>query len=126
MVSVPQDQLTARQLLLYRVIPTLNRLDKFMADLTSSVAGLQAAVDNIAVRFASQIVPLQEALAAAQAANDETNAELTQALADASAAADSINSEVAELNAIGAAPEVPVETVPVEELPPPPSEETPA
>lgn len=138
MVSVPLDQLTTRQLLinLTRLMQkqqaTLNRLDAFMADLTSSVADLQAAVDNMAVRFASQLQPLQQALADAQAQvatlelEDQAQQEaLNTALQNAADAAEAIQNEVTELNSIGAAPDQPVQPVPVEELPPPPSQETP-
>lgn len=138
MVDVPLEQLTDRQLHIHHIelfqqqVGVLTRLEKFMSDLTTSVASLQGAVDNMAVRFASQIVPLTEALAqaqsdldAAEGLNEETTAALQDSLNNAQAAADAINAEVAELNSIGAAPDVPVEPVPVEELPAPPSEETP-
>lgn len=134
-VPVPLDRLTNRQLHLYLVHllqqqqEILNRLDGFMTDLTQSVGDLQAAVDNMAVRFASQLQPLQQALADAQAQvatlqlEDQAQVQaLNDALANASSAADAIQAEVAELNGIGAEPSVPVEPVPVEELPPPPSE----
>jgi chromosome segregation ATPase len=131
MVQIALKDLSPRQLKLHLVGlldkqgHVLKRIEKFMSDLTTSVSDLQAAVDSVAVRWASQMAPLTEALAAAQAANDETNAELTEALASAQAAADSVSAEVAELNALGAEPEVPVEVVPVEELPAPPSEDQP-
>ena len=89
-------------------LATLKRIEKFMADLTSTVAELQAAVDSVASRFAGQLAPLVEALAAAQAANTETEGELTDALANAQTAADAIGEQIVELNAIGAEPEVPV------------------
>ena len=100
-----------------------------MADLTSSVADLQAAVDAVAVRFASQIAPLQEALTDAQQKISEMELEdteqvaaLNEALASASAAAEQIGEEVRQLNAIGAEPETPVEPVDPEEVPDPPTD----
>lgn len=131
-VPVPLDQLTDRQmtrhhlLLLERQQATLDRLDAFMADLTASVSALQGAVDTMAQRFNAQNQVLTEALDEALAAADSSNTALADALAKAQAAAAQIDAEVAELNGIGAAPEEPVEDVPVEDLPSPPSEETPA
>lgn len=97
-----------------------------MADLNQSVADLEVAVDAINVRFATELQNLTNALAAAnQALADEAlddvarEAALAESLAAADAAAVAIDAQVAELNAIGAAPEVPVE-------PEPPVEETPA
>lgn len=126
-VKIPLHQLTDRQLtihlvdLLGRQVETLERLDSFMADLSQSVADLQAAVDNIATRFAAQLTPLQEALSQAQqqvsqlqSEDQEQVAQLNQLLSDASAAADAIQSEVSELNSIGANPETPVEETPSE------------
>lgn len=76
-----------------------------MADLTQSLADLTDAVDAIGVRFQGLVVPLQEALEAAQTA---LAAALNDALAAAAAAGDEIESQVTELNAIG----TPVEPTP--------------
>lgn len=135
-VPVELDQLTDRQLHLYLITllgdqhAILQRLDVFMADLTSSVSALQTAVDSVAVRFASQLVPLTEALTQAQSALDALQdvseadkAALADALSQIDTAAQAIDAEVAELNSLGAEPTVPVEPVPVEEMPAPPSEE---
>ena len=135
-IPVELSDLTDRQVhlhligLLSRHADVLDRLDTFMADLTGSVSALQGAVDSVALRWASQMVPLtdalraaQEAAAAAEISNAEQQAALDSALAEAQTAADAIQSEVDELNALGAEPDAPVEPVPVDELPPPPSEE---
>lgn len=132
-VSLPLDELTDRQLHVYHIrllaeqTATLKALEHQMADLNQSVADLEAAVDSINVRFATEVQNLQTALADAnQALEDEEldDAAKDQALADALAAADAaasaIDSQVEELNAIGAEPDVPVE--PEEQ----PAEETPA
>lgn len=137
-VEIEIDDLTNRQLhlllvdLLVEQAAHNNRLEVFMSSLTESVSAMQAAVDNIAVRFASQNQVLTDALENAQTAladseieEGEAKTALEEALAEAQSAADSINADVTELNSIGAAPDVPVEPVPVEELPPPPSEEPP-
>ena len=135
MVNIALADLTNRQLKLHLIklledqVKTNRRLEQFMSNLSSSVEDMQTAVDTMAVRFASQMGPLTESLAAAQAAladlqvsSDADKAALQAALNEMETAAASINSDVAELNAIGAAPDVPVEPVPVEEMPAPPSE----
>lgn len=121
-VSVPIHELTDRQIHLHLIglyedqVATLKKLEHFMADLNKSIADLESAVDNINVRFATELLNLQNALATAnQALADEQldDAEREQALSDALAAADAaaaaIDSQVGELNSIGAAPEEPVE-----------------
>jgi len=121
-VSLPLDELTDRQIHLHLIdlfesqVTTLKSLEHKMADLTQSVADLETAVDAINVRFADALVGLQAALDTATTAladmtvDDEAQkAALAQALADAQAAADAVSGQVTELNAIGAAPEVPVE-----------------
>jgi peptidoglycan hydrolase CwlO-like protein len=121
-VSLPIDQLTDRQIHIHLIglyekqVTILTSLEHQMADLNQSVADLEVAVDAINVRFADALVGLQSALDAATSSladmtvDDEAQkAALTQALADAQAASDTISGQVTELNAIGAAPEVPVE-----------------
>lgn len=121
-VQIPLADLTQRQLLIYQVglwnrtVKTLEKVESFMSELTTSVAALQTAVDEVAVRFAGQVGPLTAALTAAQEAlaaatlDDEADAQaIADALAEAQAAAASIDSDVAELNALGANPDVPVE-----------------
>lgn len=133
-ISVKLEELTDRQLRLHLIFllteqhVILYRLDKHMSDLTQSVADLQGAVDTMAIRFASQVTPLTEALNLAQEAladltveDEATKQKLADALSEAASAASSIESEITELNSIGAEPTVPVEPVPVEEMPEPPS-----
>lgn len=86
-----------------------------MSNLTESVASLQTAVDDVAVRFNDQLTPLQQALSDAQAAleaahieDEAQNQAIADALAAADAAASEINNQVTELNALGANPDVPV------------------
>jgi peptidoglycan hydrolase CwlO-like protein len=114
-VSLPLDQLTTRQLVLYLI----DTLEKQMSDLNQSVADLEAAVDSINVRFATELQTLQhaldaanEALAAEELDDAAKDAALQEALGEASAAALSIANQVAELNAIGAEPTTPVEPDP--------------
>jgi peptidoglycan hydrolase CwlO-like protein len=114
-VSLPLDQLTTRQLVLYLI----DTLEKQMADLNQSVAELEAAVDAINVRFATELQNLQhaldaanEALAAEELDDAAKDAALQEALAEASSAALAITNQVAELNAIGAEPTTPVEPDP--------------
>ena len=111
-VSLPLDQLTTRQLVLYLI----DTLEKQMADLDKSVSDLEAAVDNINVRFAGELQTLQTALAEAhQALADEElddaakDQALEEALAQADSAAQRIRSQVDELNSIGADPSTPVD-----------------
>lgn len=112
--AIPLSELTTRQLMFH----LLNRTETLMADLTQSVADLQAAVDDIGIRFNEQLAPLQQALADATAEvqrlvdedvlEDAAQADALNALLQqASDAADQINSQVDELNSIGAAPEEP-------------------
>ena len=119
-VSIPTDELTDRQLLLYVVLPTLNSLEKKMTDLSQSVDDLKNAVDGVAQRLLPEIAALEEALAAAQA----DDADAAQAAADAEAAVANIRTEVDRLNALGTDPSTPVDT----ETPPaePPEVEVPA
>lgn len=119
-VSISLDELTDRQLLLHVVIPTLKKLEKFMSDLGTAVADLQAAVDGVAQRLLPKVADLEAALAAAQA--DDATAE--QARIDAEAAVAAIRAEVDALNALGTDPSTPVDT----EAPPvePPVVEVPA
>lgn len=118
--TLPTTMLSAEQLLIYVVIPTLNRLEKKMTDLGSAVADLQSAVDGVAQRLLPEIANLEAALAAAQA----DDADAAQAAADASAAVANIRAEVDRLNALGTDPSTPVDT----ETPPvdPPEVEVPA
>jgi len=110
-------ELTAEQLLLHVVIPSLNRLEKKMTDLGTAVADLQSAVDGVAQRLLPEIANLEAALAAAQA----DDADAAAAAADAATAVANIRTEVDRLNALGTDPSTPVdtETPPVE---PPPVE----
>jgi peptidoglycan hydrolase CwlO-like protein len=121
-VRVPLHELTDRQIHLHLIglyesqVTLLKSLEHQMADLNQSVADLESAVDQINVRFATQLLALQNALTAANEAlaaeeldDAAKDAALAEALGQAQAAADSINSQVEELNAIGAEPEVPVE-----------------
>jgi hypothetical protein len=118
--SIPTTELTAEQLLVHVVIPTLNRLEMKMTDLSSSVEDLKAAVDGVAQRLLPEIAALEEALAAAQA----DDADAAAAAADAAAAVANIRTEVDRLNAMGTDPSTPVDT----ETPPadPPEVEVPA
>lgn len=115
--SLPMTELTAEQLLLHVVIPSLNRLEKKMTDLGTAVADLQSAVDGVAQRLLPEIANLEAALAAAQA----DDADAAAAAADAATAVANIRTEVDRLNALGTDPSTPVdtETPPVE---PPPVE----
>lgn len=121
-VLVPLHELTDRQIHLHLIglyesqVALLKSLEHQMADLTQSVADLEASVDAINVRFATQLLALNNALTAAQEAlvaeelDDEAkDAALAEALGQAEAAAAAIDAQVSELNAIGAEPEVPVE-----------------
>jgi len=118
--SLPTTELTAEQLLLHVVIPTLNRLEKKMTELSAAVTDLQSAVDGVAQRLLPEIAALEEALAAAQA----DDADAAAAAADATAAIANIRTEVDRLNALGTDPSTPVDT----ETPPaePPVVEVPA
>ena len=129
-VPVPLNELTDRQLHLHLVslytkhARVLERLESFMANLTESVAALQGAVDNVAIRLATRVATLSDAVAAAVAAGAADEAALQEALTEAQAAADAINAEIAELNSLGAEPDVPVAPVTDDEdLPPAPSDE---
>jgi peptidoglycan hydrolase CwlO-like protein len=121
-VPVPIHELTDRQIHLHllnmydNVVTLLKSLEHQMADLNQSVADLEASVDAINVRFATQLLALQNALTeandalAAEDLDDEAREQaLSEALASAQSAADAIDSQVTELNAIGAEPETPVE-----------------
>jgi hypothetical protein len=114
-VSVPTTELTAEQLLLHVVIPTLNRLEKKMTELGAAVTDLQSAVDGVAQRLLPEIANLEAALAAAQA-DDATAA---AAAADAQAAITNIRTEVDRLNALGTDPSTPVDTSTPPADPPP-------
>lgn len=116
-VSIPLDELTERQLLLYVVAPTLTSMEKKMSDLSASVDDLRGAVDGVAQRLLPKIADLEAALAAAQA----DDADAAAAAADAQAAVQAIRAEVDALNALGADPSTPVDpdAPPVE---PPPVE----
>lgn len=137
-VQLPLDQLTNRQLHLH-LIDLLEtqahhnqRMEQFMSQLDQSVEGLQTAIDDLTVRLASQNAALTQAVSDAnaalavmtaedvsdQAALDQALLDLQAALDNAAAASAAIDGDVTALNAIGAAPEVPVEPVPVDELPP--------
>ena len=121
MVSVPLDQLTARQLLinLTRLLQkqqvTLNRLDSLMTDLSQSVDDLKNAVDGVAQRLLPEIAALEDALAAAQA----DDADAATIAADAQAAVANIRTEVDRLNALGTDPSTPVDTDTPPAEPPP-------
>jgi hypothetical protein len=119
-VSLPTTELSAEQLLLHVVIPTLNRLEKKMSELGVAVTDLQSAVDGVAQRLLPEIAALEDALAAAQA----DDADAAAAAADAAAAVANIRTEVDRLNALGTDPSTPVDT----ETPPaePPPVEVPA
>lgn len=114
-VSLPTTELTAEQLLLHVVIPTLNRLEQKMTDLSQSVDDLKGAVDGVAQRLLPQIATLEDALAAAQA-DDATAASVA---ADAQAAVANIRTEVDRLNALGTDPSTPVDTTGTPADPPP-------
>jgi peptidoglycan hydrolase CwlO-like protein len=126
-VSIPLGELTDRQLhlhligLLDRQVAVLTSLEHHMADLTTAVTDLQAAVDGINSRIAGQVADLQSqidagksALADMTALDEADKAALQAALDGAQTAADSIEGQVDELNAIGAAPETPVEPAPAD------------
>jgi ABC-type transporter Mla subunit MlaD len=119
-VSIPLDELTDRQLLLYVVLPKLTTMENKMSDLSASVDDLKNAVDGVAQRLLPEIAALEDALAAAQA----DDADAAQAAADAEAAVANIRTEVDRLNALGTDPSTPVDT----ETPPaePPPVEVPA
>jgi ABC-type transporter Mla subunit MlaD len=119
-VSIPLTELTEQQLLLYVVLPQLNKMESKMTDLSASVDDLKNAVDGVAQRLLPEIAALEDALAAAQA-DDATAASVA---ADAQAAVQNIRTEVDRLNALGTDPSTPVDT----ETPPaePPPVEVPA
>lgn len=129
---------------LSEVLPTLHRMEQTMADLTTSLADLQGAVQGVADRVTAGFGPLQDALAAAQqaltdfqaadaaedtlsqASIDSLTAQLAEALGNASAAADSIEASVGQLNTIATSPpppadppvDPPVDPTPTDPAPP--------
>jgi hypothetical protein len=104
-VSIPLDELTERQLLLYVVLPKLTTMEKKMSDLSASVDELRGAVDGVAQRLLPEIAALEDALAAAQA----DDADAAAAAADANTAVANIRAEVDRLNALGTDPSTPVD-----------------
>jgi peptidoglycan hydrolase CwlO-like protein len=111
--------LLSRLHLLEEVHASQIRIEAHMADLSQSVSELTSAVDAIGVRFQEVVQPLHQALADAQKAladEELDDAAKDQALADALAAAEAAGSEiqaqVAELNQIGTPVEVPSEPDP--------------
>jgi len=113
-VTLPLDQLSNNQLLLY-IARQITQMRKDMTELSGAVGDLQAAVDGVAQRLLPEIAALETALAAAQA----DDADAAAAAADAAQAVANIRSEVDRLNALGSDPETPVDVDPADPIEPP-------